>query len=161
VNAPLHTFRAVRLPQPADVMHRRLTTDPQALAVASTAEALQDSAPLLRSWGLVASALPTVDASVTGVGELGSISLRWFGDEATTGWPAMSARLLVTPTGPTASELTLATTRAPALGLAASQLFEHHRHQAVDVNVAGFLRAVADHLQRVPARPLERTGAVR
>jgi hypothetical protein len=165
VTAPIRTFRPRRLGHPADEVHRRLTAEPQTLAAAATAAALSRSSPLLRRWGLVARTLPTVTAAASGAGELGSLTIRWTGAEDVTGWPAMTAQVLVTPTGPADSELTLATTRPAARGLHASSLSELHRHQATDVLVGSFLHEVADQIERAPAatlaRSLEEAGATR
>jgi hypothetical protein len=161
VTSPIRTFRPRRLTEPADEVHRRLTADPQALVADATADAITRSAPLLRRWGVGARTLPTVSAAPSAGGELGSLTVRWHGVEEVTGWPAMTARLLITPTGPAGCELTLATTRAPALGLRATQLSELHRRRAVHVLVAGFLVALVDRLEQAPALSLEHAGATR
>jgi hypothetical protein len=158
---PIRTFRSVQLGMSADEVHRRLTAAPHPLTSAATADALTRSAPLLRRWGLVPRTLPTVTVEPSGRGELGSLTLHWSGVEDATGWPAMSARLLVTPLGPTASELTLATTRAPALGLHATRLTALHRQRAIHVLVGGFLHALAARVERAPARSVESIGAER
>lgn len=165
MTAPIRTFPPRRLGHPAHQVHQRLTDDPQALVAATTAAALTRCAPLLRRWGFVAHALPTITAEPSGAGELGSLTIRWRGDEDVTGWPAMTAQLLVTPTGAADGELRLATTRPSARGLHARQLSELHRHQAIHVLVDSFLHEVADHLVQAPADPLARspeaTGATR
>jgi hypothetical protein len=161
MTSPIRIFRPQSLAGSADEVHRRLTADPQALVADATADAITRSAPLLRRWGVVARTLPTVSAEPSAGGELGSLTVRWHGVEEVTGWPAMTARLLVTPTGPTGCELTLATTRAPALGLRATQLSELHRRRVVHVLVAAFLLALADRLEQAPAPALEHAGAAR
>jgi hypothetical protein len=161
MTSPIHIFRSQPLAAPPDEVHRRLTADPQTIVALATADALTRSAPLLRRWGVIAGTLPTVDAELPAAGELGSLMVRWGGDEESTGWPATTGWLLVTPTGPTGSELTMATTRAPVLGLRAGPLSELHRLRAMDVLVAVFLQALAARLEQAPALPLERIGAVR
>jgi hypothetical protein len=161
MNVPLHTFppRPVRLP--VDEAFRRLTGDPQPTVVSATAAALERRTPLLRRWGVVARSLPSVTAEVTGDGGPGVVVIRWRGDEAATGWPAMTARLLLTPTPDGGSELTLATTRHPSLGLAAPTLDRFHRERAVRVLVAAFLEALADASGQAPARTPDLLGAAR
>ncbi len=161
MSAPLHIFRPVGLSHTADEIHSRLIVDAQALAVAATADALGRSAPLFRRWGLATSSLPTVAATASRDGELGSVTIRWSGDECATGWPGMSARLLVTPSGPSASELTLVTTRSPSLGLAARRLDRFHQRRGTRVVVHCFLLELAGHLDRAIVRPLEPVGAPR
>jgi hypothetical protein len=161
MTSAIRVFRPQRLAGPVDEVHRRLLADPQAIVAAATADALTRSAPLLRRWGVIARTLPTVSAQPSCGGELGSLTVRWHGAEADTGWPAMTARLLLTPTGPTGSELTLATTRAPALGLRAGQLSELHRRRALHVLVAAFLHALAGRLEQAPAPTFQHTGAIR
>jgi hypothetical protein len=160
MSVPFHTFppRSVRLP--VDEAFRRLTADPQ-LAFMATAAALERTTQLLRRWGVVASSLPSVTAELTTDGGPGVVAIRWRGDEAATGWPAMTARLLLTPTEDGGSELTLATNRHPALGLAAPQLDRCHRERAVRVLVASLLEALADAVTRTPAPVPDRLGAAR
>lgn len=157
MNVPIRTLPPRHLGRPADEVHRLLTAEPQPLVSAATAAALTRSAPLLRRWGFVAHALPTITAEPSGAGELGSLTIRWRGAEDVTGWPAMTAQLLATSTGPAGSELTLATTRPSARGLHAPTLSELHRHHAIHVLLDSFLHEVADHLERAPARPLSRS----
>jgi hypothetical protein len=161
MSAPIRTFRPRRLRRPAEEVHRRLTAEPQALVALATADAISRSAPLMRRWGFTARTLPNVTAEASEEGELGSVSIRWHGAEEITGWPTMTARLLVTPTGPTGTELTLTSTRAPALGLHASELSELHRVRAMDVLVDSFLRALAGQVEHTSPLALEPTGATR
>lgn len=161
MSAPIRMLRPRRLRQPAEEVHRRLTAEPQALVTLATADAISRNAPLMQRWGLTARTLPSVTAEASEEGELGSVSIRWLGAEEVTGWPTMAARLLVTPTGPTGSELTLASARAPALGLHASQLSELHRVRAMDVLVDSFLRALAGQVEHTSPLALEPIGATR
>lgn len=161
MTSPLHAFPPVAVRRPAEVVHDRLTADPQGLVVAASAEALHQVAPLLRRWGLVTSALPTVTAGPTPDGGLGSLHIRWRGHEPATGWPAMDAWLLVTPGGPATSTVTLVTTRTPARGLGAPRLGALHRQQAAEVGVTSFLHALVGQLEHDPVQRLQPTGAAR
>jgi hypothetical protein len=167
VTAPIHASPSLPVARSADAVHRHLVAAPQVLATEATADALQRSGPLLRGWGLVPSALPTVTAAPTTAGELGSIAVRWRGDERVTGWPATSAWLIVTPAGPRDSLLTIATSRTPTRGLAIGVLDRLHGERATALLVSGFLRTLRDHVEQATGpehaagRPLEPLGGHR
>jgi hypothetical protein len=158
---PLHHFPASPIALSVDEAHRRLTADAQGVVVAATADVLDRCTPTLRRWGVVPRALPTVATAATDAGELGAVAVRWRGDEAATGWPAMSARLLLTPTRSGGCELTLATTRAPSFGLAVTQVGRVHGERAVHVLVAAFLRSLATSLEHAPIAAPAALGAAR
>jgi hypothetical protein len=155
VSPPLYLFPPIPVDQPADEVHRRLTADPQAVVTAATAVALHRSAPLLRRWGLTPTSLPSTTSVAASERELGCVTIGWRGDEDATGWPATSAQLLVTPTGPRTCALTLATTRGPAVGLAAARLDHLHGRRAVHLAVSSFLRAVVEQVDRVEPAPTQ------
>jgi hypothetical protein len=95
-----------------------------------------------------------VTAAASGPGELGSLTIRWRGADETTGWPAMTAYLVVTPTG-SGSALTLFTTRVSAPELTTSRLDAVHRRRLGRALVRALLRHLTDALPSVPVRPLQ------
>lgn len=140
---PHHASPSLTVHRPADEVHRRLTSDPQRLVTGATAEALRRCGPLLHRWGLTSTALPTVTAELAGESDIGSLAVRWSGDELETGWPATAGRLLVTPAGTGRCRLTLLTSRDPAIGLAVTQVGQVHGRRATRLALDGFVRAIA------------------
>jgi hypothetical protein len=152
VTARVHPLTSTISPFEPDVVHRRLREQPPQLAAAATGAALAACSPMLRRAGLRAVALPTVTAAASGPDDLGSVTIRWRGDDDATGWPAMTAYLVVTPTG-SGSALTLFTTRVTAPELTTSRLDAVLRRRLGRALVRAFLLHLTDALASVPVGP--------
>jgi hypothetical protein len=158
VSTPIHRLASVGSPLPPDDLHRRLRADPRGTVAETTADALSTCTPLLRRAGLPPRAVPLVTADEDG--ELGSVTIRWRGADDETGWPAMTAFLVVTPAG-SGSLLTLYTSRVPGPELTTTRLGAVHRQRLARILVRAFLHALADHLRTVSTPTLQTAGAHR
>lgn len=146
---PIHHYASVPVGAPASVVHDRLRADAHGLVAGATADALAVTTPLLRRWGLAASGLPTVTARVTGRDEIGSIEVVWGGDEGTTGWPALTGRLLVVPDAAGRTRLGFVSERSPDAELTTARLDRLHRRRVVEVGIRSVLYGLARHLGTV------------
>lgn len=155
-SGPLFAYHAVPVPlTPGDTL-ARLLADP-ALLTAATADAIGRCGPRFADWGLPMHVLPTVEAAMADDDAPGQVRLRWSGPEDVTGWPSMTAWLVVGPRGD-ASRITFVSTRAPATGLVTTSVHRSHARRLLDVAVQSFLQAVVGHLVDAPTGP---TPAVR
>jgi len=141
---PLFAYHAVSLPLGAAETLTRLLGDPAAVTTA-TADAIGRCAPRFADWGLPMHVLPAVEAAVADGGEPGQVRLRWSGPEDVTGWPSMTAWLVVGPRGE-GSRITFVSTRAPSTGLGATSVHRSHARRLLAVAVQSFLQALAANL---------------
>jgi hypothetical protein len=152
---PLHHLSSITVAAPATVVHARLTADGLDAVTSATAAALELLGPPARSTGLPPRALPTVSARLPDGADgsgIGSLELRWSGAEDATGWPALTASLVVTPSGPTSSRLSLFSRRAPGAELHTTRVGRLHRQRLLDLAVRTFLRVFVGALDlRSPA----------
>lgn len=161
---PLFAYHAAPSALPPEEVHARLTADP-ALLTAATADAVRRCATGSHRFALRACALPTVTAALSGPDEPGSARIGWEGAEERTGWPAMTAWLVVSPRGAAGSRITLVSTRAPATGLLPDRLQRAHARRLLAVSIQSFLHAVVEQVESVSpiadAAVLELVGADR
>ncbi len=156
---PLHQYASVPVSAHPETVSRRLLAEPDGLVGVATANALTVMGPHIRRWGLTVSQLPTTTAGPVGSGELGSTEVTWTGPEDATGWPALTGRLVVSPTGYAGSRLMFLSRRSPHAELATDRLDRLHRQRAVHVSIQGFLRDLANQLDGATATTLTaRTG---
>lgn len=148
---PLFAYHAVPLPLAPDETLARLLADP-ALLTTATADAIGRCGPRFADWGLPMHRLPAVEAVAVGEEEPGQLRLRWSGPEDVTGWPALTAWLVVSPRV-AGSRITFVSTRAPATGLGATSVHRSHAQRLLAVAVQAFLQALADHLLEPAATP--------
>lgn len=148
---PLFAYHAVPLPLAPDETLARLLADPTLLTT-TTAEAIGRCGPRFADWGLPMHRLPAVETVAAGDEEPGQLRLRWSGPEDLTGWPALTAWLVVGPRG-AGSRITFVSTRAPATGLGATSVHRGHGQRLLAVAVQAFLQALADHLLDPTATP--------
>ncbi len=144
---PIHVQTTVEVDRPAYRVLEVLVRDPQQLATAATAAARPAVVAVAQAAGLDIGADPTVTAGPAGPDDLGAIEVRWDGDEDTTGWPAMTAWLVVNPTAAGTTRLTLVSHRAPAIELTTIRIDRVARDRITRVATRRFLRAVADRLE--------------
>jgi hypothetical protein len=161
---PLHHLSSITVAGPATAVHTRLAADGLDAVTSATAAALDLLGPPARSTGLPPRALPTVGArageGADGSG-IGSLELRWSGAEDATGWPALTASLVVTPTGPTSSRLSLFSRRSPGAELHTTRVGRLHRQRLLDLAVRSFLRefvAALDLRSPAPSPPATDAG---
>jgi hypothetical protein len=151
---PLHHLSSITVAAPATAVHARLTADGLDAVTSATAAALELVGPPARSTGLPPRALPTVSARLPDGADgsgIGSLELRWAGAEDATGWPALTASLVVTPSGPTSSRLSLFSRRAPG-ELHTTRVGRLHGQRLLDLAVRTFLRVFVGTLDlRSPA----------
>jgi len=112
----------------------------------ATADAITGMAPFIRAWGLTPRALPRVRARETAEDELGSVEVSWTGTEDAIAWPALTARLLITPRRAGGSRVSLASVRSPEAELRTRRIGSLHRRRLVDVAMQRFLHHLADQL---------------
>ena len=158
MTAPWHQHASVPLPGSTSAIHARLVDDPADTVATATGRALARLEPLVRSWGLPPSTLPSVTAQPIEPDEIGAVELRWSGDEDATVWPSLVARLLVVPDHvATGARLVFLTPRSPRAELATRRVGRVHRERIVDVAVQRFLHEVAaqvaGHNTLAPAGP--------
>ena len=147
MNTPLHLYASAPVGLPASQVHDRLTSSPQTLVTTATAQGLEISDVSARMWGLRTRSLPTITADVVDDDELGSVRLRWGGDEETTGWPAMAAWLVIVPTSASSSRLALVSPRSPRAEIPTVRVDRLHRQRVVVLAVRAFVHALAEHLE--------------
>ncbi|HSK23980.1 MAG TPA: hypothetical protein VK906_12425 [Egicoccus sp.] len=160
---PLFAYHAVPLPlDPAETL-ARLLADPAMLTTA-TADAIGRCGPRFADWGLPMHLLPTVETVAAGDQEPGQLRLRWSGPEDVTGWPSLTAWLVVSPRA-AGSRITFVSTRSPATGLGATSVHRGHAQRLLAVAVQAFLQALAGHLVTAADSPAtairELSGATR
>jgi hypothetical protein len=143
---PFHQYASVPAAADAATLHRRLTVDVEEQLSTATASALTALGPLIRRWGLAVSALPSTTIRKTERGELGVAEIAWRGDEAATGWPALTGRLVVTPQPGQRSRLLFLSRRSPQAELATNRLDRQHRQRVVTVSIQRFLHDLAHQL---------------
>lgn len=144
---PFHQYASVPLSRPTAAVRECLMADPAEMVSTATATALSRLEPLVRSWGLSPTTLPTVTAARTGSDAIGSVDLRWSGNEDQTVWPSLTARLLVVPAHPgTGARLALLSPRSPGAELATIRLDAGHRRRMVNVAMQRFLHDLASQL---------------
>jgi hypothetical protein len=148
----LHALDHVRLDLEPHDLHGRLRARPLELVAAATAEALASCATLLHQAGITPLMLPTIAAAASTGDEFGSVTLQWRGRDDATGWPAMTAHLVVSPDGD-GSRLTLVTTRVPAPALTSTRLGALHRQRLARLLVGAFLRRLGTHVRTDVRRP--------
>jgi hypothetical protein len=143
---PFHQYASSPATADAATIHRRLTTDVHDRVSTAAASALMTIGPLIAGWGLNVSALPTTTARRTGPGELGTAEITWRGDEAATGWPALTGRLVVIPQPRRHSRLLFLSSRSPQAELTTGLVDRAHRQRVVNVSIQAFLRDLARQL---------------
>ena len=157
MTAPWHQHASVPVAGAPSDVHQRLVADPADAVATATGLALARLEPLVRSWGLAPSTLPSVTAQPTGPDEIGAIELRWSGDEDATAWPSLVARLLVVPDHASDARLVFLTPRSPRAELATRRVGRVHRERILDVAVQRFLQELAVQVERddspAPAGP--------
>lgn len=157
---PFHQYASAPLSITAREAHERLARDLPAMVEAATADALTGMAPFIRAWGLTPTALPSVTARATTADELGSVEVSWTGTEDEIAWPALIARLLITPRRAGGSRVSLLSVRSPEAELRTRRIGSLHRRRLVDVAMQRFLHHLADQLD--DPGPIHRTaGATR
>lgn len=145
--APFHQYASVPLLASPAAAHERLMANPADLIAAATATALSLLEPLIRSWGLSPIALPSLTTTPTEPDTIGSVEVRWSGDEDKTGWPSLLARLLVVPACPnTGARIVLLSPRSPGAELATNRLGRLYRRRIVSVATQRFLHDLAARL---------------
>lgn len=149
---PLHQYASIPLAASPATVAGRLLADPDPLVQEATAEALTVLGPHLRRWGLMPSAIPTTIARVAGPYELGGVEVVWSGPEETTGWPALTGQLVISPAGPVGTRLRLFSRRSPHAELS-SRLGHLHRQRIVHLSIQRFLHELGRHLDDPGARP--------
>lgn len=143
---PFHQYASAPIEVDATTVHRRLTADLDERISAATATALSTLGTQSTRWGFTASALPITTDRITGADELGAAEVSWDGDQAETGWPAMTGRLVVTPQPGACSRLVLFSRRSPRVELAPGRLDRLHGERIVHVAIKRFLRDLAHQL---------------
>jgi hypothetical protein len=143
---PFHRYASAPLGVTATEAHERLARDIAAIVEAATADAITGTAPFIRAWGLTPTALPSVTARATTVDELGSVEVSWTGTEDEIAWPALKARLLITPRRGDGSRVSLLSVRSPEAELRTRRIGSLHRRRLVDVAMQRFLHHLADQL---------------
>lgn len=156
--AAFHPYASIRLPASSEEMSHQLSRSPDETVSAATAGALTRVEQALRGWGLQPTALPVVSATTVEPDAIGSVEVRWSGSEEATGWPAMTARLLVLPDQRgNGSHLSLWSRRSFAAELATTRLESVHRLRVVDVVVGSFLLELGERLETDDGRLLRGT----
>jgi hypothetical protein len=143
---PFHQYASAPLGVTAAEAHERLARDIVAIVEAATADAITGMAPFIRAWGLTPTALPSVTARATAADELGGVEVSWSGTEDEIAWPALSARLLITPRRGGGSRVSLLSIRSPEAELRTRRIGSLHRRRLVDVAMQRFLHHLADQL---------------
>ncbi len=143
MSLPFHLYASVPLAGEATTLHRDLTGTLMDRVPTATASALTAMGPQTTRWGLTVTALPTTTARVTNSHELGGAEVAWHGDEATTGWPALTGRLVITPQPRYGARLLLLSHRSPDAELATGRIDRLHRRRIVEVSIQRFLHELA------------------
>ncbi len=151
---PLHVHETLTMRCDAVSVAERLRAAPTELATAATADAIRTGADLLRGGRFPARALPRVESRLPD-GELGSLVVRWSGDEEATGWPAMTLWVLVLPAADGASTLALLSPRHPGYDLSTNRVDKVWRDRLARTAVRSFGTALrrlveADRCDRAP-----------
>lgn len=149
--SPYHQLASVPLAVDAASSGRRLTADVETLVSTATAGALTILGSRSVQWGLSVTELPTTTARTTGSDELGIAEVTWGGDEAATGWPALTGRLVVTPQAGQHARLHLLSPRTPHAELVTDRLDRLHDARIVNVSIGRFLQDLAHHLDGTAA----------
>lgn len=157
---PFHQYASAPLGITATQAHDRLHRDIAGIAKAATADAISGMAPFIRAWGLTPTALPSVTARGTAEDELGSVEVSWTGTEDAIAWPALIARLLITPRRGGGSRVSLLSVRSPDAELHTLRIGSLHRRRLVDVAMQRFLHHLADQLDD-PGAAHRTAGATR
>jgi hypothetical protein len=140
---PFHQYASVPVAADVATVHHDLVADIEAAVSAATASALTNLGPRTTGWGVVPSALPTTTSRLTGTGELGVAEVTWCGDEGSTGWPALTGRLVLTPEPGERSRLIFLSRRPPGAELDVEGLGHLHRHRITHTAVQRFLGELA------------------
>ena len=143
---PFHLYGSVPLAGGATTLHRALTATLTDRVSTATASALTALGPQITRWGLTVTALPTTTTRMTNPHELGGGEVTWHGDEAATGWPALTGRLVITPQSRHRARLLLLSHRSPDAELATDRIDRLHRRRIVEVSVQRFLHELARNL---------------
>lgn len=157
---PFHQYASAPLLITAAQAHDRLGQDLAGIVEAATADAITGMAPFIRAWGLTPTALPSVTARGTDADELGSVEVSWAGTEDAIAWPALIARLLVTPRRGGGSRVTLLSVRSPEAELHTLRIGSLHRRRLIDVAMQRFLHHLAEQLDE-PGAAHRTAGATR
>jgi hypothetical protein len=157
---PFHQYASAPLGINATQAHDRLRRDIAGIVEAATADAITGMAPFIRAWGLTPTALPGVTARATDEDELGSVEVSWTGTEDAIAWPALIARLLITPRRGGGSRVSLLSVRSPEAELHTMRIGSLHRRRLVDVAMQRFLHHLADQLDD-PSAAHRTAGATR
>ena len=146
MSSPYHQWASVPIAADAASVRRRLTADVETLVSTATADALTILGARSARWGLTVSGLPTTTARTTAPEELGGAEITWRGDEAATGWPALTGRLVVTPQAGEHARLRLFALRSPSTELATDRLDRLHDQRIVNVSIERFLQDLGHQL---------------
>lgn len=149
---PLRQYASVPLSVDPSTAAQRLCADPQGVVSQATAAALTAMGPHVRRWGLGIAELPLTAARTLEADGAGAVEVVWAGTEEMTGWPALSGRLVVTPTGAGGSRVLLLSARAQA-ELATDRLDPVHRQRIVRGSIQRFLQELGRCLDDPGASP--------
>jgi hypothetical protein len=149
---PVHVHTTVALAVSPEAAHDRLHGDVAALAAAATADAIATTAPLARTGGFRATALPGVHARPPKEDGLPAAVVVWTGDEEATGWPSMVLELVVTPAGGGRSRLAVLSARHPGCDLSTNRIDKVWRDRLARTAVHAFATALARALEHADDR---------
>lgn len=136
---PYHELASLAIASDASSVHGDLTAEAEERVGAATGDALTALTPRIRTWGLEPTALPETAVRPTDPEEFGALEVTWTGDEGTTGWPALTAQLLVTPEPGERSRLRLYSQRSPGGEAATRRVGRIHRRRIAEMAVQRFL----------------------
>ena len=155
-----HQYASAPLGVTATEAHERFVRDIAGIVEVATADAITGMAPFIGAWGLTPTALPSVTARATTADELGGVEVSWTGTEDKIAWPALIARLLITPRRAGGSRVSLLSVRSPEAELRTRRVGSLHRRRLVDVAMQRFLHHLAEQIDD-PGAAHRTVGATR
>lgn len=150
MSIPVHVHATTATALPAAEFVHLLRTSPDLLATAATARAHEATRTLAASGGFRSQAAPIVSTRAPEDGELGTLVVRWSGDEDATGWPSMLAWVVptVTADGP---RVALLSPRHPGVDLSTNRVDKRWRDKLARTAASAFLTGLVELVESTSA----------